>query len=221
MVSNDGYHPFFYCVATQCELYEAMTAYPERTILRRQLLSTRDALRPEERFKKSLAITNTLCQLPDFRERLAVFIYCSYRSEVETLKIMHRALAQKKRVSVPLTIPATKQLQARAISDPQMDLAPGYKGIPEPFTQTEKNLIEPMTLEVAIIPGVGFDHNGHRLGYGAGYYDRFLALEAPQALRIGLAYSCQVVPALPAEPHDVPMDILITETTLHSWPRSV
>ena len=168
----------------------------------------------------SLVITTTLCQLPVFAERLTPFIYCSYRSEVETTGILHWALARKKRVSVPLTLPATRQLQARVISDPQIDLAPGYRGIPEPLAQTDKNLVEPGSLEVAIIPGVGFDRRGHRLGYGAGYYDRFLALEAPQALRIGLAYTCQLVPELPTEPHDVPMDILITETNTYTWSRA-
>ena len=177
-------------------------------------------MHPAERSEKSLALATKLCAQPDVLQRSILFIYCSYRSEVATGEIVRCAIEQGKTVCVPLTVPATRQLQAIAIRDPRTDLAPGYKGIPEPNGFPSNSPVLPGCIEVAIIPGVGFDRRGHRLGYGAGYYDRFLALEAPQALRIGLAYSCQVVAELPAEPHDVPMDMLITEEDVYFWPRT-
>ena len=197
-----------------------MTTPPGRIALRRQLLSRRDAMHPAERSEKSLALAKKLCAQPSVFQRSILFIYCSYRSEVETGEIIRCAIEQGKIVCVPLTVPATRQLQAIAIRDPQADLAPGYKGIPEPAGFPSNGPVISGCIEVAIIPGVGFDRRGHRLGYGAGYYDRFLALEAPQALRIGLAYSCQVLAELPAEPHDVPMDMLITEEDIYFWPRT-
>ena len=187
--------------------------------MRYQLLRRRDAIQPAERSEKSRIIAKKLFALPEVMQRSIQFVYCSYRSEVETGLIIRDAIVQGKTVCVPLTLPATRQLQAIAIHDPQTDLAPGYKGIPEPITRAAKELIAPCALEIALVPGIGFDLRGHRLGYGAGYYDRFLALEAPEALRIGLAYACQVVPELPAEPHDVPMDMLITEENIYTWPR--
>lgn len=77
----------------------------------------------------------------------------------------------------------------------------------------------PASIDVAIIPGAVFDRCGHRLGYGGGFYDRFLARMAPQATRIGLAFSCQVVDQIPSLPHDVPMDLVITEQEVLTWSR--
>mgnify|MGYP003590435843 FL=1 len=113
-------------------------------------------------------------------------------------------------------------MAAVRITNPNQDLIPGYKGIPEPDPQlAHARSLPANSLEVVIIPGAVFDRRGYRLGYGGGYYDRFLALEAPQALRIGLAFDLQLVEHLPNEIHDIPMDILVTERQSLSWPRPV
>ena len=113
-------------------------------------------------------------------------------------------------------------MAAVRITDPGRDLLPGYKGIPEPDPKLAHARSIPATqLEVVIVPGAVFDRRGYRLGYGGGYYDRFLALEAPQALRIGLCFDLQLVDQLPEEAHDVPMDWLVTEQESLSWPRLV
>lgn len=167
----------------------------------------------------SKQIIETLVALPVFREKTHFFIYCSYQSEVETTRLFSRCLEEGKTVSVPLTVPEQLQLQAITITDPSVDLSPGYKGIPEPISSLTERRVNPQSIEVAIIPGAVFDRTGHRLGYGGGYYDRFLAQAAPQAIRIGLAYSQQVVSRIPGQPHDIPMDILVTDREVLSWPR--
>ncbi|MDH3921502.1 MAG: 5-formyltetrahydrofolate cyclo-ligase, partial [Desulfobulbaceae bacterium] len=96
------------------------------------------------------------------------------------------------------------------IKDPEQDLVPGYYNIPEPDPKKSLRL-EPGEIDAAVIPGSVFDIHGGRLGYGGGYYDRFLLNDAPQAKRIGLAFELQVVDNVPLEPHDQPLDILITE----------
>jgi 5-formyltetrahydrofolate cyclo-ligase len=78
--------------------------------------------------------------------------------------------------------------------------------------------VEPSIIEVAVIPGTVFDRNGHRLGYGMGFYDRFL-VRAPKAIRIGLAFSGQVVERLPTQAHDIHMDIIVTEEGVMVWPE--
>jgi 5-formyltetrahydrofolate cyclo-ligase len=182
----------------------------ERTTLRTRILAARDTLSAEERRQKSRLITERILALPEFSAARSVFAYVSFRSEVETLPLIAHCLKKGATVSVPLTLPAEHRLLAYAITDPSRDLAPGYYGIPEPAEALP--LVDPGTIEVVVTPGSVFDIHGGRLGYGGGFYDRFLQSAAPQALRIGLAFDLQVVAAVPLKSHDQPLDYLITET---------
>jgi len=182
----------------------------ERTALRTNILATRNSLPAEERQRKSRVITERLLALPEFGASRSVFTYVSFRSEVETLSLIAHCLQKGVTVSVPLTLPAEHRLLAHAITDMNQDLGPGYCGIPEP--RTTLPLVDPASIEVVVVPGSVFDAKGGRLGYGGGYYDRFLHNAAPQALRIGLAFDLQVVAAVPLESHDQQLDYLITET---------
>ena len=193
----------------------------ERDRLRPFFREQRDQLPLVERDAGSEQIFNTLVSLPLFQEKRIFFIYCHYRSEVRTIPLLARCLEMGKTVSVPLSQPQQAQMEAVVITDSIHDLFPGYLGIPEPRPPLAQNrVLLPVAIEVAIIPGVVFDRCGHRLGYGMGFYDRFLAQAAPQAIRIGLAFSCQLVDRIPAQPHDVPMDMVLTEQEVLSWPRS-
>ena len=186
----------------------------ERTTLRTKILAARNSLPLEERQEKSRAITERLLALPEFCTCRNVFAYVSFRSEVETLQLIEHCLKERMTVSVPLTLPADHRLLPYAINDTSRDLAPGYCSIPEPLRTLP--LVDPASIEVVVVPGSVFDAKGGRLGYGGGYYDRFLQAAAPQALRIGLAFDLQVVAAVPLESHDQQLDYLITETrTIH------
>jgi 5-formyltetrahydrofolate cyclo-ligase len=182
----------------------------DRASLRRTTLAARDTLSPEERRQKSRGITERLLALPEFASARSVFAYVSFRSEVETLPLITHCLGRGVTVSVPLTLPLEHRLLAFAITDPGRDLVPGYRGIPEPLKTLP--LVDPASLELVVMPGSVFDLRGGRLGYGGGFYDRFLQTAAPHALRIGLAYDLQVVAAVPLQSHDQPLDYLITET---------
>ena len=186
----------------------------ERTALRTRILAARDTLSAEERQRKSQLISERILTLPEFANARSVFTYVSFRSEVETLPLIARCLQKGMRVSVPLTLVKEHRLQAYALTDPARDLAPGYCSIPEP--RQTLPLVDPAAIEVVVTPGSVFDLRGGRLGYGGGYYDRFLQSAAPQALRIGLAFDLQVVAAVPLKSHDQQLDYLITETrTIH------
>jgi 5-formyltetrahydrofolate cyclo-ligase len=192
----------------------------ERYKLRSHYLAERNVLSSSDRAAMSRQIIEKLVTLPIF-EKNHFFIYCSYQSEVETRMLLHRCLAEGKSVSVPLTVPQQSELLAVAITNPATDLSPGYKGIPEPISSlSELRRVTPKSIDIAIIPGAVFDRSGYRLGYGGGYYDRFLVQKAPQAYRIGLAFSQQLVNRIPAFSHDIPMDMLITEKEVFVWPRS-
>jgi 5-formyltetrahydrofolate cyclo-ligase len=88
------------------------------------------------------------------------------------------------------------------------DLEPGFKGIPEPVEACER--VGPEAVDLVIVPGVAFDVRSGRLGYGGGFYDRFLA--SCRAPRIAVAFSMQIVDGVPCDEHDLPVDVVVTET---------
>lgn len=188
--------------------------------LRQQILAVRNRLSVGEIAAKSLAITELLFRMEVFRDCRSVLFYAGFRSEVQTMAAMSRCLAQGVRLSLPLALPASRGLQPRVVNDPALDLRPGYCGIPEP--DPDRTLVmEPATIEAVVVPGSVFDLRGGRLGYGGGFYDRFLAAEAPQAKRIGLAFALQVVAGeLPLADHDQRLDYLVTEEQVYAFSRT-
>lgn len=182
----------------------------ERQDLRKKILHARDMLNAGERREKSRCVIKNFWNLPEMKQWTTLFIYVDFRSEVETLELIKSCLSQGKRVAVPLVDASAVCMIPLLIKDPVKDLGPGYYDIPEP--DPRKSLpVAADEIDAAIIPGSVFDTNGGRLGYGGGYYDRFLVNDAPQAKRIGFAFEVQVVEKVPMLPHDQPLDILITE----------
>jgi len=193
------------------EIMEAMNMNnDERQMLRNKTLGARDLLSASERQEKSSFAIQNFWSLPEMKHWSTLFVYVNFRSELETLELIYQCLSQGKRVAVPLVDASTVSMIPLLIQDPEKDLVPGYYGIPEPDPQKSLR-VAAREIDAAVIPGSVFDIQGGRLGYGGGYYDRFLVNDAPQAKRIGLAFEMQVVEKVPVEPHDQPLDILITE----------
>lgn len=182
------------------------------SLLRKKILAARDNLSPRDRHAKSLNIINKVLLLEEVRSREILFIYVDFRSEVETHFLIAELLRQGKKVVVPVTLVKEKRLLPVAIRDMRKDLVPGYCSIPEPRTELRNNQIMAAgEIETIILPGSVFDEQGGRLGYGGGYYDRFMAYEAPFARRVGLAFELQVVNQLTLQAHDEMLDRIITE----------
>lgn len=174
--------------------------------LRKTAAQARDALlqRPE----KSRAILERLQGIPAYENARQVMTYVSMGSEVDTRPLLHSRIRHKQTVCVPLTIKGGRQMQPCVIQGMD-DLAEGAFGVLEPKVPT------PCVLEkgdVVIVPALAFDTAGHRLGYGAGYYDRFLA-NCP-ALTIGLCYEQCLLPSVSPQAHDIPVDIIVTEARI-------
>jgi len=182
----------------------------ERQRLRKQILGARDLMSASERHEKSGSAIQNFWSLPQMKHWSTLFIYVNFRSELETLELIHLCLSQGKRVVVPLVDASAVSMIPLQIQDPEKDLVPGYYGIPEPDPQKSRP-VAAREIDAAIIPGSVFDTHGGRLGYGGGYYDRFLVNDAPQAKRVGFAFEMQVIENVPVQPHDQPLDILITE----------
>ena len=165
--------------------------------LRREILAKRKAM-------ASPALSAAICQrasrLPVFCKASTVMLYYSAHSEVDTSLLF--ALSEKagKKICAPRVL---DEATMEAAYVDEGGLQRGNFGIWEPTGKVAKNI------DLVIVPGVVFDKQGHRIGYGKGYYDRFL--RDRKVATLGLAYACQVVPEIPAEPHDVKLDMIITE----------
>lgn len=184
----------------------------DSTVLRKTTLVARDGLPLQERRTRSWAIAQKILLLEEVETRETLLLYVDFRSEVETRFLIRELLRRGKRVVVPVTLVKEKRLLPVAIRDLEKDLVPGYCSIPEPRLEIRKSqMVAGSEIGTIILPGSVFDERGGRLGYGGGYYDRFMAHEAPQARRVGLAFELQVVDRLSLLPHDELLDLVVTE----------
>ncbi|CAK8721451.1 5-formyltetrahydrofolate cyclo-ligase [Candidatus Electronema halotolerans] len=196
-------------------------AVSKSALLRKERLAARDQLDPISRCEMSWRIHRLLLDCPAAAAAEHFFLYVHFRSEVETLSLLTKLLAAGRTVSVPLTLRREGRLLAVRITDPASQLRPGCFGILEPSQQqTAQAMINPGEIDIALVPGSVFDRRGGRLGYGGGFYDRFLSQDAPQALRVGLAFAMQLTDRVPLKPHDQLMDMLVTEEQLYECRRN-
>jgi 5-formyltetrahydrofolate cyclo-ligase len=134
--------------------------------------------------------------------------YISYKSEVDTSGIIKRLLKNGTDISIPYLDSITSEQFTSVIFKSFDKLVEGPYGIMQPVSPINANI---SSLEYALVPLAAFDGFGNRLGYGKGYYDRFLSQLPRTTLKVGLAYSIQEVDEIPSETHDVPLDLIITE----------
>jgi len=184
----------------------------ESSLLRKKILTARDNLSHHDRQTMSLGIIKKILLLDEIRKRDTFFIYVDFRSEVQTIFLITELLRQGKQVAVPVTLVQDKRLLPVLIHDIKKDLRPGYCSILEPRIEIRNNQrLAGSEIETIILPGSVFDEQGGRLGYGGGYYDRFMAYDAPLAIRIGLAFELQMIEKLTLQAHDEILDFIVTE----------
>ncbi len=152
----------------------------------------------------SYSLSAKICQkameLSAFKNANTIMIYLSSKSEVDTSFLIAKALRQGKRLCAPRVL-NDKDMEAVALNG--NGFKRGAYGIWEP------DGISVSDIDLIFVPGVVFDKNKNRIGYGKGYYDRFL--QNKNAATIGLAFSCQIVSEIPTEPHDKKLDMIVTE----------
>lgn len=137
-------------------------------------------------------------------------VYVAFRSELRTVGLIQAALGQGKVVTVPKVQRQPKGLLVCRLRSFPGTLRPGAYRILEP-AEDALELWPPEALDLVVVPGLGFDPAGHRLGYGGGYYDRFLAGPASGAAAVGIAFEEQVLSNLPVDPLDRPMNAIVTD----------
>lgn len=176
-----------------------------KTSIRGDILKKRRQLSVQECVGKSLRAQQRLLSAAEFGAASSLALYSPILNEVFTEEIFRQARQEKRLIAYPRVKGST--LEFIEVESPQ-DLRPGAFGVMEPEGACQI-LVE--GLDMVVVPGVAFDRSGFRLGYGKGFYDRALHDAGPGTLRIGLCFELQLVDFLPAERHDVAMDMIITE----------
>ncbi|HUG20645.1 MAG TPA: 5-formyltetrahydrofolate cyclo-ligase [Planctomycetaceae bacterium] len=182
----------------------------EKQSIREKIRSLRIAL--DSRPERSQRILDRLITLPQYRSAKTVLAYVGHRSEVQTLPLIEQRL----RDSEPTAVPWCEDGRLRLFRLESLDdLETGSFGIYEPRrdlrNESSRN-VQLSDIDVILVPGIAFDRSGGRLGQGKGYYDKLLQDARPRSTLIGLAFDCQVVDVVPREPHDVPLDLVVTES---------
>ena len=199
--------------------------------IRAELLKKRDSIPPELKAQKEAAIRKRLFALKEFRKARSLLMYVSFRSEVDTTGFLQDIINSGKKLVLPVVDSRHKVLQLYEVKETS-ELEYGYMGILEPGVREDREVIL-SDIDLVIIPGAGFDLKGNRLGYGGGYYDKLLSgtrdqepgtskkepapspqTPNPKPFLIALAFEEQISEEIPSEPHDIKVDIIITDKRL-------
>lgn len=187
----------------------------DKKTIRREILSKRKAIKPDVVQRDSKQIFDKICMLEEFKNATDILIYVSYNNEADTILIIRYLLDNGKNVAVPKVIEngIMDFYYIKSLSE----LKKGHMGILEPDYNTSTLCVpDKCQAPLIICPGVVFDVNGNRIGYGGGFYDRYL--ERYNIFSIALAFDCQVVDNLiDVEDTDRKMNKLITPKEVYSW----
>jgi len=171
---------------------------------RRLALAARSRLSAGDRAAAGAAVAERLSGLPEIQEARALLGFASFGGELPTDPVMAWVIASGRRLLMPYVDGAAlRAAEVRAVEE----LAPGYRGIREPV---QRVAVDPSEADVILVPGVAFDVHGHRLGYGGGFYDAFLAGIPRRAPRVGLCFDLQVVDDVPTDEGDENVDLIVT-----------
>ena len=181
----------------------------EKMATRKILLERRDQINSTQKESLDEEIFKNFIKSIFYKNAKTIFIFVSFGSEVNTHKIIERAIKDGKNVCVPKINSKEKGMEVFKIES-MSELKEGYFGVLEPFE--EKCEISGEDLDLIVVPGVGFDKNGYRIGYGGGFYDKFFNNMEKDVSKIALGYDIQMVDELATEKHDKRINGLITES---------
>lgn len=189
-----------------------VSAYKEwRNNARNEIRQKRKALHEDEVAKCSELVRRVVLEHEFLKQNRCIASYHSFSGEIDTVEINKALRLAGHHMALPVIHPEEKGLMDFYSYEKPEDLILNRFKIPEPVVSAE-NLIQPHNLEVVIVPLVGFNEKGERLGMGGGYYDRMLKKISCECLTLGLAYDFQLIPEIKSQPWDMPLDEVITPT---------
>lgn len=175
--------------------------------IREYINKKRFLLKKEEKENFDRVIFNKLINSKEYIYSKHIFIYVSFNNEVDTYRIIEYALKDNKCVYVPKVISKEEGMKAVQIKSVK-ELKEGMYGILEPASL--EFAVDEQVIDLIVIPGIAFDISGGRVGYGGGFYDRFLKKLSSNVVKLALAYDFQIVDKVPTEIHDMLVDRIIT-----------
>ncbi len=174
----------------------------EKAALRDRMRRVREGIPAEERGRRSREAQDRVLSLEELQGARSVLLFYAFGSEVQTRDLRGRLGARGARVLLPY------------LGSEGMEAAQAHDLVPSPYGPKEPSHrvpVDPSEVDLVIAPGLAFDRRGHRLGFGGGHYDRYLARLGEGALRVGMCFAEQVLESVPSEPHDVRMHLLVTD----------
>lgn len=175
--------------------------------LRIKMLKMRDQQKPSVRALWDDIIYSKFTGSEHYKDAKVIFIFVSFRSEVDTHRIIRKALEDGKTVGVPKVLSKDKGMSVYRIESID-DLEEGYFGVLEPKEGCPE--IPAEDIDLIVMPGAAFDRGGGRIGYGGGFYDKYLSETGTSASKVALAYRMQVLDSVPMEDTDMRVDDIIT-----------
>lgn len=182
-----------------------------KNTVRKEVLESRKAMSSQDLKSKSDSICSYLLESDFYKNSSVIMAYIDFRNEVQTESLIKKALSDGKKIVIPISVVDTKQLILSELIDYDGELESGAYGILEPKQEFVRET-DPQTVDLVLIPGVAFDSKGYRIGYGAGYYDRFLERVRPDVAKVALGFDLQMVADAYPDDHDFPVDSVITES---------
>jgi|CXWL01.1.fsa_nt_gi 5-formyltetrahydrofolate cyclo-ligase len=186
----------------------ALSVPAAKARLREQVRTELLAIDPAVAAAAADRVADRVLGLPEIERARRIFTCLSFGLEIDTWRLAERLLAAGRELFVPRADPRTGRLHVHPYPGPLRTLPFGLQQPPRGTPEIAEDAID-STLEAALVLGLAFDLRGYRLGYGSGYFDRFLLRRPFPA--IGLAYAVQLYDELPVEPHDVPMAVVVTD----------
>lgn len=180
----------------------------EKKVIRKQIIEHRDSIDSSLRREWDKTIFFKLINSEFYKNANMIFTFVSFKSEVDTHSIIKHSISCGKTICVPRIKSKQNGIEIYKINGFE-DLKEGYFGILEPIDTCLA--VDKDSIDLILMPGVAFDSQGGRLGYGAGYYDRFIASMSKKVDKIALAYNFQIIDKVPMDTHDIKIDGIITE----------
>ena len=174
----------------------------DKTALRNSIRARKRAMTEEEIVSRSEALAQKFYASEAYKNAKTIYGYMPYNQEVRTVPMLEQALKDGKRVAIPKCY---GDIMKFIFMDDLTQVEKGYANIPEPIADAP---VADDTTALVLMPGLAFDPQGHRFGYGGGCYDMFLAAE-PNHPTLALCYEFQMLPHLETEAHDIPVDYVL------------
>jgi 5-formyltetrahydrofolate cyclo-ligase len=187
-----------------------MSTQAAKIELRKSVIERRSSMSLPARQTANRTISKRILAMGGFNDAQTVMAYMSIAAEFSTMELVRETLVQGKILILPKVNREKKQLDLFRVKNIDADLSPGVWGILEPNPERCEKIIAE-DIEFVLVPGVAFDAQCNRLGYGGGFYDRLLEDLGPFASLVAPAFELQIVERVPIEEHDIPLNVIVTE----------